>query len=67
MSLPAVVTEEQLLGRTPEQLIATILQIQMQHQQYVAHISAQFDTISQQLNDLRGSLVASHQAAASVR
>ncbi|KAI1405072.1 transcriptional activator of glycolytic enzymes-domain-containing protein [Hypoxylon fuscum] len=65
MSLPAVVTEEQLLGRTPEQLIATILQIQMQHQQYVAHISAQFDTISQQLNDLRGSLVASHQAAAS--
>ncbi|KAI1388078.1 transcriptional activator of glycolytic enzymes-domain-containing protein [Hypoxylon trugodes] len=65
MSLPPVVTEEQLLGRTPEQLIATILQIQMQHQQYVAHISAQFDTISQQLNDLRGSLVASHQAAAS--
>ncbi|KAI1775952.1 transcriptional activator of glycolytic enzymes-domain-containing protein [Hypoxylon cercidicola] len=65
MSLPAVVTEEQLLGRTPEQLIATILQIQMQHQQYVAHISAQFDTISQQLNELRGSLVASHQAAAS--
>ncbi|KAI1373158.1 transcriptional activator of glycolytic enzymes-domain-containing protein [Hypoxylon crocopeplum] len=64
MSLPAVVTEEQLLGRTPEQLIATILQIQMQHQQYVAHISAQFDTISQQLNDLRGSLVASHHAAA---
>ncbi|KAI1099790.1 transcriptional activator of glycolytic enzymes-domain-containing protein [Jackrogersella minutella] len=65
MSLPLVVTEEQLLGRTPEQLIATILQIQMQHQQYVAHISAQFDTISQQLNDLRGSLIASHQAAAS--
>ncbi|KAI0843846.1 transcriptional activator of glycolytic enzymes-domain-containing protein [Daldinia vernicosa] len=65
MSLPAMVTEEQLLGRTPEQLIATILQIQMQHQQYVAHISAQFDAISQQLNDLRGSLVASHQAAAS--
>ncbi|KAI1758725.1 transcriptional activator of glycolytic enzymes-domain-containing protein [Hypoxylon sp. FL1150] len=65
MSLPVVVTEEQLLGRTPEQLIATILQIQMQHQQYVAHISAQFDTISQQLNELRGSLVASHQAAAS--
>ncbi|KAI1408673.1 transcriptional activator of glycolytic enzymes-domain-containing protein [Hypoxylon sp. FL1857] len=65
MSLPAGVTEEQLLGRTPEQLIATILQIQMQHQQYVAHISAQFDNISQQLNDLRGSLVASHQAAAS--
>ncbi|OTA96183.1 hypothetical protein M434DRAFT_141112 [Hypoxylon sp. CO27-5] len=66
MSLPAGVTEEQLLGRTPEQLIATILQIQMQHQQYVAHISAQFDNISQQLNDLRGSLLASHQAAASV-
>ncbi|KAI0377317.1 transcriptional activator of glycolytic enzymes-domain-containing protein [Hypomontagnella monticulosa] len=65
MSLPAVVTEEQLLGSTPEQLIATILQIQMQHQQYVAHISAQYDAISQQLNDLRGSLVASHQAAAS--
>ncbi|KAI5856160.1 transcriptional activator of glycolytic enzymes-domain-containing protein [Durotheca rogersii] len=65
MSGPIVVTEEQLLGRTPEQLIATILQIQMQHQQYVAHISAQFDAISQQLSDLRGSLVASHQAAAS--
>ncbi|KAI1468999.1 transcriptional activator of glycolytic enzymes-domain-containing protein [Daldinia caldariorum] len=65
MSVPTMVTEEQLLGRTPEQLIATILQIQMQHQQYVAHISAQFDVISQQLNDLRGSLVASHQAAAS--
>ncbi|OTB00473.1 hypothetical protein M426DRAFT_235715 [Hypoxylon sp. CI-4A] len=65
MSLPAAVTEEQLLGRTPEQLIATILQIQMQHQQDVARISAQFDSISQQLNELRGSLVASHQAAAS--
>ncbi|KAI2607726.1 transcriptional activator of glycolytic enzymes-domain-containing protein [Hypoxylon fragiforme] len=65
MSLPAAITEEQLLGRTPEQLIATILQIQLQHQHYVAHISAQFDTISQQLNDLRGSLIASHQAAAS--
>ncbi|KAI1453354.1 transcriptional activator of glycolytic enzymes-domain-containing protein [Annulohypoxylon moriforme] len=65
MSLPALVTEEQLLGRSPEQLVATILQIQMQHQHYVAHISSQFDAISQQLNDLRGSLVASHHAAAS--
>ncbi|KAI1088996.1 transcriptional activator of glycolytic enzymes-domain-containing protein [Rostrohypoxylon terebratum] len=65
MSLPALITEEQLLGRSPEQLIATILQIQMQHQHYVAHISSQFDAISQQLNDLRGSLIASHHAAAS--
>ncbi|KAI2466282.1 transcriptional activator of glycolytic enzymes-domain-containing protein [Annulohypoxylon bovei var. microspora] len=65
MSLSTVITEEQLLGKTPEQLIATILQIQMQHQQYVAHISTQFDTITQQLNELRGSLLASHHAAVS--
>ncbi|KAH9885364.1 transcriptional activator of glycolytic enzymes-domain-containing protein [Xylariomycetidae sp. FL2044] len=65
MSLPTLVTEDQLLGRTPEQLINTILQIQLQHQQYVAHISAQYENITQQLSDLRGSLVASHQAAAS--
>ncbi|KAI0017964.1 transcriptional activator of glycolytic enzymes-domain-containing protein [Xylariomycetidae sp. FL0641] len=64
MSMPPIITEDQLLGRTPEQLIATILQIQLQHQQYVAQISAQYESISQQLNDLRGSLVASHQAAA---
>ncbi|KAI0007544.1 transcriptional activator of glycolytic enzymes-domain-containing protein [Xylariaceae sp. FL0662B] len=64
-ALPAVVTEDQLLGKTPEQLIATILQVQMQHQHCFARISAQYDTINQQLNDLRGALIASHQAAAS--
>lgn len=60
-------TEDQLHGRTPEQLIATILQLQSQHQQFVAQINAQYESINQQLNDLRGSLLASHQAAASVR
>ncbi|KAI1076931.1 transcriptional activator of glycolytic enzymes-domain-containing protein [Whalleya microplaca] len=64
-ALPAAVTEDQLLGKTPEQLIATILQVQMQHQHCFARISAQYDTINQQLNDLRGALIASHQAAAS--
>ncbi|KAI0454180.1 transcriptional activator of glycolytic enzymes-domain-containing protein [Xylaria acuta] len=58
-------TEDQLHGRTPEQLIATILQLQTQHQQFVVQINAQYESISQQLNDLRGSLIASHQAAAS--
>ncbi|CAJ2504769.1 Uu.00g121630.m01.CDS01 [Anthostomella pinea] len=65
LPMPAVVTEDQLQGRSPEQLIATILQIQAQNQQYVAQINAQYDNINQQLNELRGSLVASHQAAAS--
>ncbi|KAI1496295.1 transcriptional activator of glycolytic enzymes-domain-containing protein [Biscogniauxia marginata] len=64
MPAPAVITEDQLLGRTPEQLIATILQIQVQHQQYVAHIAAQYENINQQLSELRGSLVASYQSAA---
>lgn len=73
MAAPVLVTEDQLLGRSPEQLIATILQIQAQHQQYVANISAQYESITQQLNDLRGSLAAfytgqaaTHQNAASV-
>ncbi|KAI0469179.1 transcriptional activator of glycolytic enzymes-domain-containing protein [Xylaria cf. heliscus] len=66
MPAPAVpLTEDQLHGRTPEQLIVTILQLQSQHQQVVAQINAQYESISQQLNDLRGSLIASHQAAAS--
>ncbi|KAI0204514.1 transcriptional activator of glycolytic enzymes-domain-containing protein [Astrocystis sublimbata] len=56
-------TEDQLHGRTSEQLIATILQLQTQHQQIVAQINAQYESISQQLSDLRGSLIASHQAA----
>ncbi|KAI0164062.1 transcriptional activator of glycolytic enzymes-domain-containing protein [Xylariaceae sp. FL1272] len=64
MPAPVVITEEQLHGRTPEQLIATILQLQNQHQQCVAQINAQYESINQQLNELRGSLVASHQAAA---
>ncbi|KAI1750748.1 transcriptional activator of glycolytic enzymes-domain-containing protein [Xylaria castorea] len=58
-------TEDQLHGRTPEQLIATILQLQTQHHQFVVQINAQYESINQQLNDLRGSLIASHQAAAS--
>ncbi|KAI0544757.1 transcriptional activator of glycolytic enzymes-domain-containing protein [Xylaria curta] len=58
-------TEDQLHGRTPEQLIATILQLQTQHQQFVVQINAQYESINQQLNDLRGSLIASHHAAAS--
>lgn len=60
------------MGRTPEQLMATILQVQALHQQYVASISAQYETISHQLKELRSSLAAfysgqaaSHQAAAS--
>ncbi|RYP53688.1 hypothetical protein DL769_010475 [Monosporascus sp. CRB-8-3] len=66
------ITEDQLLGRSPDQLVATILQIQSQHQQYVAHISAQYESIMQQLSELRASLlifyggqVANHQAAMS--
>ncbi|KAI0858427.1 transcriptional activator of glycolytic enzymes-domain-containing protein [Xylaria cubensis] len=58
-------TEDQLHGRTPEQLIATILQLQTQHQQFIMQINAQYENITQQLNDLRGSLIASHHAAAS--
>ncbi|KAI2636795.1 transcriptional activator of glycolytic enzymes-domain-containing protein [Xylaria nigripes] len=65
MPAPAVITEDQLHGRTSEQMIATILHLQNQHQQVVAHINAQYDHINQQLSDLRGSLIASHQAAAS--
>ncbi|KAI0399789.1 transcriptional activator of glycolytic enzymes-domain-containing protein [Xylaria palmicola] len=64
-AMAPLITEDQLHGRTPEQLIATILQLQTQHQQFVVQINAQYETISQQLNDLRGSLIASHQAAAS--
>lgn len=60
-----LVSEDQLVGRTPEQLIATILQIQSQHQQYVATISAQYNSITQQLDDLRGSLAAIYSAQAS--
>ncbi|KAI1275949.1 transcriptional activator of glycolytic enzymes-domain-containing protein [Xylaria sp. FL0933] len=63
--VPALITEEQLHDRTPEQLIATILQLQSQHHQFLAQINAQYEAISQQLTDLRTSLVASHQAAAS--
>ncbi|RYP04623.1 hypothetical protein DL765_010124 [Monosporascus sp. GIB2] len=66
------ITEDQLLGRSPDQLVATILQIQSQHQQYVAHLSAQYENIMQQLSELRASLlvfyggqVANHQAAMS--
>ncbi|RYP49932.1 hypothetical protein DL768_004468 [Monosporascus sp. mg162] len=66
------VTEDQLLGRSPDQLVATILQIQSQHQQYVAHLSTQYENIMQQLSELRASLlifyggqVANHQAAMS--
>ncbi|RYP78711.1 hypothetical protein DL771_000378 [Monosporascus sp. 5C6A] len=65
-------TEDQLLGRPPDQLVATILQIQSQHQQYVAHLSAQYENILQQLGELRASLlifyggqVANYQAAMS--
>ncbi|KAK7943390.1 uncharacterized protein PG986_012503 [Apiospora aurea] len=68
--MPAVITEDQLVGRTPEQLMATILQVQNQHQQYVASISAQYESITHQLNELRSSLAAfyngqsaAHQAA----
>ncbi|KAK6080534.1 hypothetical protein SCUP234_05080 [Seiridium cupressi] len=53
---PQLVTEDQLVGRTPEQLIATILSVQAQHQQYAATISAQYDSISQQLSEIRASL-----------
>ncbi|KAI0811887.1 transcriptional activator of glycolytic enzymes-domain-containing protein [Xylaria sp. FL0064] len=63
--VPALITEDQLHDRTPEQLIATILQLQSQHHQFLAQINAQYEAISQQLTDLRTSLVASHQAAAS--
>ncbi|KAI0129917.1 transcriptional activator of glycolytic enzymes-domain-containing protein [Xylariales sp. AK1849] len=56
--MPMLVTEDQLSGRSPEQLIATILQIQAQHQQYIANISAQYESITQQLNELKGSLAA---------
>ncbi|KAI0390087.1 transcriptional activator of glycolytic enzymes-domain-containing protein [Xylariaceae sp. FL0594] len=62
---PALVSEDQLHGRTPEQLIATILQLQSQQQQFVSQINAQYEHINQQLQDLRGSLIASHHAAAS--
>ncbi|KAI8628795.1 transcriptional activator of glycolytic enzymes-domain-containing protein [Xylariaceae sp. FL1651] len=65
MPAPALLTEDQLHGRTPEQLIATILQLQSQHQQFLVQINAQYESINQQLNELRGSLVASYQAAAS--
>ncbi|KAI0872431.1 transcriptional activator of glycolytic enzymes-domain-containing protein [Hypoxylon argillaceum] len=61
----ALITEDQLHGRTPEQLIATILQLQHQHQQFLMQINAQYESINQQLSDLRGGLIASHQAAAS--
>ncbi|KAI1821459.1 transcriptional activator of glycolytic enzymes-domain-containing protein [Xylaria intraflava] len=65
MPVPPIITEDQLHGRTPEQLIATILQLQNQHQQFVAQINVQYEHINKQLDDLRGSLIASHQAAAS--
>ncbi|KAI0103065.1 transcriptional activator of glycolytic enzymes-domain-containing protein [Nemania sp. FL0031] len=65
MPAPALITEDQLHGRTPEQLIATILQLQNQHQQFLVQINAQYESINQQLSDLRGGLIASHQAAAS--
>ncbi|KAI1840208.1 hypothetical protein JX266_013575 [Neoarthrinium moseri] len=64
-SMPMLVTEDQLMGRSPEQLIATIIQIQAQHQQYVATISAQYESITQQLNDLRGSLATLYSGQAS--
>lgn len=51
-----LMTEDQLIGRTPEQLIATILQIQAHHQQYAATISSQYESIAQQLSDMRASL-----------
>ncbi len=67
------ITEDQLSGRSPDQLVATILQIQSQHQQHVAHLSAQYDNIVQQLGELRASLLAfyggqaaSYQAAMAV-
>ncbi|KAI1287905.1 transcriptional activator of glycolytic enzymes-domain-containing protein [Xylaria venustula] len=62
---PGLITEDQLHDRTPEQLIVTILQLQNQHQHLLAQINAQFESISQQLIDLRSGLAASHQAAAS--
>ncbi|KAI1164472.1 transcriptional activator of glycolytic enzymes-domain-containing protein [Nemania serpens] len=65
MPTPAPITEDQLQGRTPEQLIATILQLQNQHQHFLAQINAQYESINQQLSDLRGGLIASHHAAAS--
>lgn len=63
--VPAPLTEDQLLGRSPEQLVATILQVQAQHQQYIAAISAQYDSITQQLSDMRGSLAALYSTQAS--
>lgn len=66
-------TEDQLHGKSHDQLVHAVLQLQSQHQHYVAHISAQYDNISQQLSELRSSLLAfysgqaaCHQAAASV-
>lgn len=53
---PMLVTEDQLIGRTPEQLITTILQIQAHHQQYAATISAQYESVAQQLSDVKASL-----------
>ncbi|KAI1360960.1 transcriptional activator of glycolytic enzymes-domain-containing protein [Xylaria arbuscula] len=64
MPAPALLTEDQLHDRTPEQLIATILQLQNQHQTFLAQINAQYESINQQLADLRSGIVASHQAAA---
>ncbi|KAH7040969.1 transcriptional activator of glycolytic enzymes-domain-containing protein [Microdochium trichocladiopsis] len=65
-------TADQLQGKSSEQLIHAVLQLQSQHHQYVAHISTQYQNISQQLAELRGSLhafysgqAACHQAAAS--
>ncbi|KAK8053221.1 hypothetical protein PG996_012522 [Apiospora saccharicola] len=63
--MPTMITEDQLLGRPPEQLMATILQIQNQHQQYVASISAQYESITHQLNELRSSLAAFYNGQAS--
>ncbi|KAI1177030.1 transcriptional activator of glycolytic enzymes-domain-containing protein [Nemania sp. FL0916] len=67
MPAPTLLTEDQLHGRSSEQLIHTILQLQTQHQQLLVQINAQFENINQQLSDLRNGMIASHHAAASVR
>ncbi|KAI1326526.1 transcriptional activator of glycolytic enzymes-domain-containing protein [Xylariaceae sp. FL0255] len=64
MPASAPITKDQLQHRTTDELIGTILDLQAQHQQVIAQINAQYENINQQLNELRGSLVASHQAAA---
>ena len=55
---PALVTEDQLRGKSSDELVQVVLQLQSSYSEQVADLKGQYATLSSQLNDLKATLAA---------